>query len=85
MALWDQTSKPKSILDVSEQTKTILTDEGWVRTITYTDRHGNTRTKSEVLVSGFTPEFASLPNGKLFLVDKDGNYMMHPDGSYLVG
>jgi lysophospholipase L1-like esterase len=54
MSLWDRNNKPKSILDPTEQSKTTLTSEGWVRTITYTDRHGNSRTKKEVLVTGFT-------------------------------
>jgi hypothetical protein len=52
MPVWDKSNKPKSILDPAEQSKTILTDEGWVRLISYTDRHGNVRTKKEVLVSG---------------------------------
>lgn len=50
MPLWDKAGKKPEYLSRIEKRNVVGTDIGFVRRITYTDVHGNSRQKDEVLV-----------------------------------
>lgn len=51
MSIWNKTSNKPQNLSRQDKRNVIATDIGWVRRITYTDVHGNSRRKDEILVA----------------------------------
>jgi hypothetical protein len=93
MSKWDFRKEPNGNepfynADVEASKRNVIaTEKGWVRRITYTDTHGNERTKDEIVVAAnpaVTGAFDGYANSA-FLGFPDVSVITLSDGPYTVG